>query len=230
MSVFAERDRALATVLQFCRSYVPDQPTKRVRYRPGVAPPEVNARPPLSVQVVDADALDVALTLEDPCVLILAAGAGMQEESLFRRTALFAHLVPAHYPIGDDEALYARAVPVLLSSEADGYRPLQVTASFVACPGVRMPHLTADGRLSREDEARVRRKVRLVLQIARDEGHPSLVLGALGCGVWGCPSRHLAQIFREELHRSCETAGGGPAVVKIAVLGAMSRIFKDAFE
>ena len=99
------------------------------------------------------------------------------------------------YPIGDDEALYAKDVPVILSSEATGYRPLCSKFSFIACPGVRMPRLTADGRLSPVDEERLRRKVRLIFATARDE----VVCGALGCGVWGCPPRHVAEVFKSEL-------------------------------
>jgi len=175
--------------------------------------------------------------MRDPLVLILAddrtpggcvrGGAGMQEESLFRRTALFSHLTPDMYPILPDEALYARDVPVLLSSEASGYRPVEATASFVACPGVKMPRVDSDGRLSPADEAALRRKVRLILDVASAHGHSELVLGALGCGVWGCPARHVVQVFAEEL--SGELAGAsGVRRVRFAILGALANLFSSA--
>jgi uncharacterized protein (TIGR02452 family) len=265
--MFAARDRALATVLEFCATYRPAHATKRYVYcreaddasspDSGNTPDTGNAEPP---DVIDADALDVALGLSggsgggDPLVLVLAddvtpggcvrAGAGMQEESLFRRTALFAHLTPDLYPLAPDEALYARGVPVLLTSEADGFRPLEARpprhVAFVACPGIKMPRLTDDGRLRPEDEVTLRRKVRLILRVAREEGHDEVVLGALGCGVWGCPPRHVAQIFAEEVvaggfgggngggaDSGNGGSGGGIRRARFAVMGkAMSSLWR----
>ncbi len=79
-----------------------------------------------SFRVENRDAIEVAL------VMILAdahapggcifGGGNMQEESLFLRTALFAHLKKdEHYPIAPDEALYARDVTVYFDTAARGY-------------------------------------------------------------------------------------------------------------
>jgi hypothetical protein len=129
--MFAGRDRALRTVLQFSQTHSPRHLTKRYKYHQNAILPKTRAA--TDVRVLNADAIDVALGMRDPLVLILAddltpggcvpAGAGMQEESLFRRTALFAFLKPDMYPLAPDEALYARHVPVLLTSELSGYQP-----------------------------------------------------------------------------------------------------------
>ena len=189
------------------------------------------------------DTLDVALDptcweheRPDPLVLILAdaetpggcvqAGAGMQEESLFRRTALAAALPRHLYPIPNDGALYAGAVPVLMRSEADGFAPLPLphpTLSFLACPGIKMPPLTPDGRLFPDDLHSLRVKVELILQTALSFGHRDVVLGALGCGVWGCPARDVAGVFRQVLLER----GQWFRHVRFAILGANCGVFAD---
>lgn len=230
--MFAGRDRALRTVLQFSQTHSPRHLTKRYKYHQNAILPKTRAA--TDVRVLNADAIDVALGMRDPLVLVLAddltpggcvlAGAGMQEESLFRRTALFVFLKPDMYPLAPDEALYARHVPVLLTNELSGYQPQtgRPCVSFIACPGLKMPQLNGD-QLSVADTEVLRRKVRLILQVAADNGHTEVVLGALGCGVWGCPPRHVAQIFKEVL----EEADSAMHKVHFAILGAMVDLFKQ---
>jgi uncharacterized protein (TIGR02452 family) len=74
-----------------------------------------------------------------------------------------------------------------------------VTLDFVACPGLRHPMLSPEGRLYEADEARLAVKIRTVLQVAARHGHDAIVLGALGCGAWKCPPRHVAEVFAREL-------------------------------
>jgi uncharacterized protein (TIGR02452 family) len=85
-----------------------------------------------------------------------------------------------------------------------------------------MPQLNGD-QLSVADTEVLRRKVWLILQVAADNGHTEVVLGALGCGVWVCPSRHVAQIFKEVL----EEADSAMHKVHFAILGAMADLFKQ---
>lgn len=178
-----------------------------------------------TIRVLKSDTLEAAKQLTDPLVLIFAddirpggcveAGAGMQEESLFRRSALFRYLTSDLYPIAQDEALYARDVPLL-----DGG-----TASFIACPGIKMPRLTSDNKLMPSDATVLKKKIELILQVASEHGHPSVVLGAVGCGVYGSPPRHVASIMKDVL---CEYDGVIKDVV-IAVIGATVNFFRDAF-
>ena len=219
--------------------HVPRVPAEKAFHRTAVSflpPRDAAGAKKVAVSVVKMDTLDAALGLfepgQDPLVLVLAdpvrpggcvvAGAGMQEESLFRRTALFRHLDRSLYPIEPLAAVYAPDVPISISLEGKIR-----TASFVACPGVRMPPTGPDGRLLDADALLTRRKIELIFQIARDNGHRSLVLGALGCGVFGCPPRHVAEIFREVLE-SDVVAYGCDRVV-FAVLGANHRFFEEAF-
>ena len=206
-----------------------------------------------AVSVVHEDTLDAALRLlgsgasARPLVLnmaddvrpggCVAAGGGMQEESLFRRTDLHAHLLPrlrpverpdgvlpALYPIARDEAVYSPDVVVCRRGEAEGYRLLAAgempRIGVVSCPGVAMPALSQDARAfaHEADREALRAKVRVIFEIAELHGHDALVLGALGCGAFGCPPHDVARVFGEELERG--TLPPSVTQVVFAVLGA----------
>ena len=59
------------------------------------------------------------------------------------------------------------------------------------------------------------------MQVAVEEGHTHLVAGALGCGVWGCPPTHVAEIFRDVLVDSPLEH------VTFAILGALRHRFES---
>jgi uncharacterized protein (TIGR02452 family) len=211
--MFVQRDSALSAALAYSHAYIPELPTRRLKFNVDDLPP-MAAFADTDISVLDRDAIEVALDSDSaarPLVLILAdahvpggcvhAGGNMQEESLFRRTALFAHLTPNMYPLASDEALYARDVHVLFDTEENGYKrlPIGTRLSFLACPGIKMPQMTGNYRLNDEDADTLRLKIRLIVQAGAAFGHTELIAGALGCGVWGCPPRHVAEIFREVL-------------------------------
>ena len=187
------------------------------------------------VRVDDADTIDCALALLaaglDPVALNLAddcmpggcvdLGSGAQEESLFRRTTLCGTLDLSMYPILDDEGIYSPGVAVLKASEADGWAPVaperRRTLAFLTVPGVKYPTCdrgSGEARLRARDAERLAVKARLMLQIALDRGHDSVVLGASGCGAWRCPPAHVAEVFRDVL-QECR---GAFRVVTFAIL------------
>ncbi len=190
------------------------------------------------IRVDDADTIDCALALLadglDPVALNLAddcmpggcvdLGSGAQEESLFRRTALCGTLGLSMYPLLDDEGIYSPGVAVLKASEADGWTPVaperRRTLAFLTVPGVKYPTCDRghgpDGgaRLRPRDAERLAVKARLMLQIALDRGHGSVVLGASGCGAWRCPPAHVAEVFRDVL----DECRGAFRVVTFAIL------------
>jgi uncharacterized protein (TIGR02452 family) len=190
--------------------------------------------------VIKSDTIDAVLAILDegvarrPLVLNMAdisrpggcvlAGGGMQEEMLFRRTDLCRHLLPELYPIGPAEVVYSPNVLVFRANEEAGYKPLALPrlVAFVSCPGVSMPTLTDDGRMQASDVLMLRSKIRAIYQVAAKHGHDALVLGALGCGAFGCPPRHVAEVFRDECHRF-------GIVTIFAVLGAAHNTFEDIF-
>lgn len=177
------------------------------------------------IQVRQVDTLAAAGTLQNPLVLILADDifpggnylcvAGMQEESLFLRSALWRHLTKDMYPILANEAIYAKDVPIL-----DGN-----IYSFIACPGLKMPRLI-DGKLSAEDRCVLTKKVELILQVASANGHRNFVLGALGNGVWSCPAKCVADIFKDVLRQNSACYDD----IIFAILGANCNTYKIVFE
>lgn len=184
---------------------------------PGGGPPDVT--------VEDADSLACAVAYaragRRPVVLNLAddcfpggcvdTGSGAQEESLFRCTDLCRTLTleTGFYPLARDELVYSPRVRVLKAPEAEGWRPLGPPydeVAVVTCPGIRQPVLDypegadadadpQDARLRPADEQALRVKVRLILRCAAAHGHDVVVLGALGCGAWKNPGKHVADVF-----------------------------------
>jgi uncharacterized protein (TIGR02452 family) len=97
---------------------------------------------------------------------------------------------------------------------------------FIACPGIKMPPLTNNNRLFPEDEALFEKKIELIFQVAYKYGYSNLVLGALGCGVWGCPTKHVAQIFKKVIAKY----DGAFEAINFAILGGNFNLFSDVFE
>ncbi|RKP10587.1 hypothetical protein THASP1DRAFT_27643 [Thamnocephalis sphaerospora] len=171
------------------------------------------------VTVADTDCLAEGLRLQDegfnPLVLIMSSrtnpgggfrtGAGAQEENLFRRSNLFQYLEPRKrslYPVSDRGGIYVKQAVVFRDTEARGYAflPTPRIMSFVAVPALRRPKLVEDTtrgqlRLTDEDRACTRDKVRAILNIGLAHGHDAIVLSALGCGAYGNPPDDVADAF-----------------------------------
>jgi hypothetical protein len=131
-------------------------------------------------------------------------GNSAQEESLWRRTNLCATQLQTFYPLAQSpiqEGVYSPLVTVFKDTEendcADLKKPWQ--AAFIAVPGLKFPKVNKDNMVCIEDMMAMRAKVELICQAAKTRGHDSLVLGALGCGVWRAPPRQMAQIMRSVL-------------------------------
>ena len=74
--------------------------------------------------------------------------------------------------------------------------------SFVACPAVKYPITemrNKERRLSEDDADALKTKIRLIVQVAVANGHDTVIFGAMGCGAWNCPPKHVAEIFKETL-------------------------------
>ena len=144
----------------------------------------------------------------------VVTGAGAQEETLFRRTNLFRSLYQfapfagmygiktSHhqYPLDRNfggvytpEAIYFR------ESEQNGYALLDnpVSLSFITVAGMNRPDLTAEGMIADHHVEPIKNKIRTIFRIGLAHGHDSLVLGALGCGAFRNPPRHVARLFHE---------------------------------
>lgn len=144
----------------------------------------------------------------------VATGAGAQEETLFRRTNLFRSLYqfvpyaeqygirrsPHHYPLDSNfGGVYTPDAIYFRESEQNGYALLEepVCLSFITVAGMNRPDLTADGMIAEHHVGPIKNKIRTIFRMGLENGHDSLVLGALGCGAYRNPPRHVAQLFHE---------------------------------
>ncbi len=141
-------------------------------------------------------------------------GAGAQEETIFRRSDLFRSLyqyasyaqmyglVPSEdqYPLDRNfGGVYSSGVSVFRMDEAHGYAFMDepVKTAFVSVAGINRPELDSAGMICEHLVPAVKKKIRTILRIGLQNGHDSLVLGALGCGAFRNPPAHVARLFHE---------------------------------
>lgn len=176
-------------------------------------------------RVVNEDCLDLAIKLQDkkPAVLNMASrrqpgggaltGAGAQEECIFRRTDLFKYLYqfseigvqfgikqrPEQYPLDRNfGGIYTPNVQVFRKGEKDGYALTHSTyVDIISVAGMNRPQLKDNDHVADYLVEPIKNKMRTILRIALLHGHTCLVLGALGCGAFRNPPRHVARMFHE---------------------------------
>lgn len=144
----------------------------------------------------------------------VTTGAGAQEETLFRRTNLFRSLYqfapyaeqygikPSHhqYPLDRNYGgVYTPNAIYFRESEQKGYALLEkpVSLSFITVAGMNRPDLTIGGMIANHHVEPIKDKIRTIFRMGLVHGHDSLVLGALGCGAFQNPPRHMARLFHK---------------------------------
>ena len=181
---------------------------------------------PTIVEVRNIDCLYAGAQLKEqgyhPAVLNMASsinpgggvtlGAGAQEETLFRRTNLFRSLYQfapyaAQYGIKFSKfqyplecnycGIYTPNAICFREGEEKGYTLMDspVVMSFITV--VNHPGITPKGMIGKPFVEPVKNKIRTIFRIGLAHGHDSLVLGALGCGAYRNPPRHVACLFHE---------------------------------
>lgn len=144
----------------------------------------------------------------------VTTGAGAQEETLFRRTNLFRSLYQFapyaeqygikcslhQYPLDRNfGGVYTPDAIYFRESEQKGYALLEkpVSLSFITVAGMNRPDLTIGGMIANHHVEPIKNKIRTIFRMGLIHGHDSLVLGALGCGAFRNPPRHVARLFHE---------------------------------
>jgi len=162
--------------------------------------------PKKSLRIIKSDSLDFPIInkLNNTLVLIFAdaetpggcieSSNGMQEESLFRRTALFKFLKRDLYPILDLEAIYCPNVPVYRMSENFSSKIIEdQNYNFLALPCVK-----CNNSVNTEEQLELlKKKIELMISIAIYHKHSSIVLGAWGTGAFGNNAKVIAKLFKE---------------------------------
>lgn len=135
-------------------------------------------------------------------------GSGAQEESIFRRSNYHEALVPQKktlYPIDKAQSIYTPSLQVFRTPEKDLTKDNQpgsyqfrepFTVDMIACAAI---DLSGKHKIPDDFEELTRAKIRLILAIAVEKGHDSLVLGALGCGAFKNDPQLISRYFKEAL-------------------------------
>jgi uncharacterized protein (TIGR02452 family) len=191
------------------------------------------------ISIVKKDSIVASYGVKYPLILSFAdnevpggcvdADCGNQEESIFRRTTIHKHLPTSLYPIKKDEAIYSPFVKVIYDSEDTLYKKLQpvLETCFVSCPGLKFPKLDAtNNTLCQNDVEILEKKIELILQIAIKNNHKNIILGPIGCGAYGTPIKHTAQVFKNVIASKCNNCFES---ITFACLGSSYNIFNDVF-
>jgi uncharacterized protein (TIGR02452 family) len=133
-----------------------------------------------------------------------------QEEALCYSSTLFATLREEWYPwpnTGEEsiKGVFSGNVVVFKDTLENGCVDLpeeqRVVVSVITIAAPRRPRLTYDNKefADQRVEEEFREKIRLVLRCAARESKTGLVLGALGCGAYGCPPEAVAREMKDVL-------------------------------
>ena len=170
-------------------------------------------------EVVNADSFQAAADLPRPVVMNFAnahvagggfwLGATAQEEALCRNSTLYASIASKTAArmywtnnfrprrVESDCLLYSPNVVVFRDAGGNLLtRPYPVAVVSAPAPNRRGFAVFASTRRIREA---MKRRMRMIFQVAHDHGHRHLVLGAWGCGAFGNPPAEVAEDFRRVL-------------------------------
>jgi uncharacterized protein (TIGR02452 family) len=166
------------------------------------------------VDVIKEDTIDAYLIYKkmgyNPVLLNLAnpfvpgggvsVGASAQEENIFRRTNYFLTLKTVFYPLLNTDVVYSPSVKLFRHNEKDNYKFMEdaVDISIIACPSVKHPELTKDFSdfKNESDRLLMYKKICTIFKTAAYHGHDTVILSALGCGAFRCPSEQVAKLFK----------------------------------
>ena len=147
-------------------------------------------------------------------------GSGAQEESCFLRSNYYTALYPfadyaeqyglprasQSYPLDRDfGGVWSKGITVFRGRELEGYPLLDEPwkTNFIAVPAINNPRTIEENGEKRLHPDMVRgtlNKIRTVMNIAADNDVTNLILGALGCGAFHNPPKHVAELFMQVLN------------------------------
>ncbi len=149
-------------------------------------------------------------------------GSGAQEESLARKSGLYACLSSteeyyrrnkeAGNSIYTDNMIYSPRVPVF-RDRYDRLLDSPYHVSILTAPAVnRRAVERSEPELLSKVQATMDKRIEKVLKVALFKDHEYLVLGAWGCGVFGNSSEKIAELFKKNL-KKYHNSGGFEEVV-----------------
>jgi hypothetical protein len=122
---------------------------------------------------------------------------GAMEEALFRATDISGRLTDSVYPIRTYETVVTSGVkrlPIYDGKTSDG-----VCVDVISAAALNLSNRVPGKRMSDPDAFIMRAKIECLLWTAWILGYTCLILSAWGCGGFGCPPEHIAELFCDAL-------------------------------
>lgn len=168
-------------------------------------------------------------------------GAMAQEEAICYRSTLSATLPRRFYPLSKRECIYSPCVTVFRENVERGHSfmwadkpdllPMVAVVTMAATNKPAVDKSVTPFRYKHDSERMLTEdNMRMILRVAGDNYHRRLVLGAIGCGVFGHPSQQVAECWKKVLQE--EEFKGWFETILFAVLDRSDnshtfRAFKD---
>jgi uncharacterized protein (TIGR02452 family) len=233
MSILDLRKKIWFENRENCENYIPTEKSTKYVYDVNFEYPSKSVKS--NVIVVKKDSIVASYDYDDPLIVSFAddlipggcvnADCGNQEESIFRRTTIQKHLPYNMYPIKECEAIYSPLVNIIYDSEDLLYKKLNpiIKSNFVSCPGLKFPKLDITNKIiNRDDTELLRKKIELIFQVCISNNHKTLILGPIGCGAYGTPMIHTAEIFKQVIKLKIKSSIEN---IVFACLGSSYNIF-----
>ena len=237
MSILDLRKQIWSENRNHCENFVPPENSTKFVYDVNFKYPSLSKK--ANVSIVKKDSIVASYKYDNPLILSFSddlvpggcvnVDCGNQEESIFRRTTIQKHLPCILYPIREHEAIYSPFVDIMYDSEDTSYRKLvpKITSNFVSCPGLKFPILDRTNRIINHQDTKIlKEKIELIFQICISNNHKTLILGPIGCGAYGTPIKHTAEIFKQLIKSRVSNSLEN---IVFACLGSSYSIFEDVF-
>jgi len=166
-----------------------------------------------------------------------------QEEALCYSSTLYITLKEKYYPWpnlgqGSDAGIFSPAVVIFKDDLDHSCVDLPVdqreTVAVLTIAAPRRPEVVGGRLLIDSDVKDLQEKIRLAYRMAGHNKQQVLVLGAMGCGVYGCPPRHVAEEMRAILFDQEFVGWFKEVIFAIYPAGRTGQInydiFKEVFE
>ena len=139
------------------------------------------------------------------------SGSGAQEENLFRRSNCNNFLDPNRngynpniYPIPLIGGHYVPGVTIFRGPESEGYPLLPepkkidvLTVAALSYPDIYYDSQRGEYMMYEKDVKTSSQKIRVLYEMAREQGNDGIVLSAIGCGAFRNPPKQVAELFLE---------------------------------
>jgi uncharacterized protein (TIGR02452 family) len=128
-------------------------------------------------------------------------GCIAQEEELFRRSDYHRHLHSKYYPLDEMSNIISENVLFYRLGSESKYDLMKIPTKIdcIAAAALRHPLTDRSGMkfYNKKDIDLFKDKIRMIFYSAYKHGNDCLILSAWGCGAFGCPTEHVASLFKD---------------------------------